>query len=114
MRLVIGYSYMITTNIDVEDGSVNGAIAVLKYVESGQLNDKTPTCLWFHFENENMGAKQRIKPKPHLLSKRGELDLSGTPVTRRNISLGGNVKCKRTQFLVVLECALTRAVHSTE
>jgi hypothetical protein len=61
VRLVTGYPYMITTNIDVEDGLVNGAIGVLKYTKSGQLIDNTPTSLWFHFENENMGAKQRVK-----------------------------------------------------
>jgi hypothetical protein len=85
---------MITTNTDVEDGLVNGAIGVLKYIESRQLNDKTPTCLWFHFENENMGAKQRIKSKLYVLSKRGVLDLSWTPVNRPTcyISLGGKVK----------------------
>jgi hypothetical protein len=105
---------MITTNINAEDGLVNGAIGVLKYTESGLLNDNIPTCLWFHFENENMGAKPRIKSKPHVLSKRGVWDLSWTPVNRRtcNTSLGGKVKCKRMQFLVVLACAL--AVHKSQ
>ena len=31
--LAIDYPYMITTNIDVEDGMVNGAIGVLKHIE---------------------------------------------------------------------------------
>lgn len=60
MRLVTGYPYIITTDIDVEDGLINGTIGIMEYIESGQLNDNTPTCLWFHFENKNMGAKQRI------------------------------------------------------
>jgi hypothetical protein len=33
VQLAMGYPYMITTNIDVEDGIVNGAICTLMYIE---------------------------------------------------------------------------------
>ncbi|GFU13966.1 ATP-dependent DNA helicase [Trichonephila clavipes] len=32
-KLAVGYPYMITINLDVEDGPVNGAIGTLKYIE---------------------------------------------------------------------------------
>ena len=32
VQLAVGYPYMITTNIDVEDGIVNGAICTLMYM----------------------------------------------------------------------------------
>jgi hypothetical protein len=31
--LAMGYPYIITTNIDVEDGIINGAIGILKHME---------------------------------------------------------------------------------
>ncbi|GFV12937.1 ATP-dependent DNA helicase [Trichonephila clavipes] len=33
LKLAVGYPYMITMNLDVEDGIVNGAIGTLKYIE---------------------------------------------------------------------------------
>ncbi|GFY24326.1 ATP-dependent DNA helicase [Trichonephila clavipes] len=33
LKLAVGYPYMITMNLDVEDGLVNGAISTLKYIE---------------------------------------------------------------------------------
>jgi hypothetical protein len=108
------YNVMQTGGLSYYVCLVTGAIGILKYIESGQLNDNTPTRLWFNFENKNMGAKQRIKSKQHILSKRGVLELSWTSVNRRtcNISLGGKVKCKRMQFPVVLTCDLT--IHKSQ
>jgi hypothetical protein len=31
--LAVGYPCIVTTNVDVEDGIVNGAIGILKYIE---------------------------------------------------------------------------------
>lgn len=36
LPLAEGYPYMITSNIDVADGLVNGAIGVLRYIELQQ------------------------------------------------------------------------------
>ena len=33
LPLAVGYPYMITVNIDVDDGLVNGAIGILRYIE---------------------------------------------------------------------------------
>ncbi|GFT95830.1 ATP-dependent DNA helicase [Trichonephila clavipes] len=33
LKLAVGYPYMITMNLDIEDGLVNGAIGTLKYIE---------------------------------------------------------------------------------
>ncbi|GFW72700.1 ATP-dependent DNA helicase [Trichonephila clavipes] len=33
LKLAVGYPYMITMNLDVEDGLVNSAIGTLKYIE---------------------------------------------------------------------------------
>jgi hypothetical protein len=45
---------MITTNIDVEDGLVNGAIGILKYVEGfcseqARSDERREVVLWFQF-----------------------------------------------------------------
>ncbi|XP_055623676.1 uncharacterized protein LOC129767083 [Toxorhynchites rutilus septentrionalis] len=115
LRLSIGMPYMVTTNVDVEDGIVNGAIGELKYVEqdeddSGQQFVK----LWFKFESDAIGAAARIKSRPAVYSRPDILQSDWTPISKRsaNIKLSGIIKCKRIQFPVVSACALT--VHKSQ
>jgi hypothetical protein len=129
----VGYPHMITTNIDVEDGMVNGAIGVLKYIETiecennqlvavasasaaADLPRMSPlnTRLWLDYSNLQIGQKCRIKCRPHVLSKRDMLNARWTPVSRRlaNIALTKTVKCKRNQFAVVPACAIT--IHKSQ
>lgn len=114
LRLIVGMPYMITTNVEVEDGIVNGAIGELMYVEQ---NDDDPqqqiARLWINFENVAIGKMLRIKSRPLVFSRPGVLQPHWTPITRRssNITLG-SMKCKRVQFPVVSACALT--VHKSQ
>ena len=56
--LKCGIRYMITVNIDVCDGLVNGVSGILKKIES---SNEIPYLLWFDFEREDIGklARQR-------------------------------------------------------
>lgn len=38
VKLSVGYPYMLTSNIDIEDGLVNGSIAKLRYIETVQTS----------------------------------------------------------------------------
>ncbi|XP_029708282.2 uncharacterized protein LOC109400233 [Aedes albopictus] len=113
LRLTVGMPYMITTNVEVEDGIVNGAIGELMYVEQSEDDHQQTVRLWFRFENEAIGSKLRIKSRPLVYSRPGILQPNWTPITKRsaNITLG-NMKCKRVQFPVVSACALT--VHKSQ
>lgn len=118
LRLIIGMPYIVTTNIDVEDGIVNGAIGVLMYVERNEDDPEQQIVrLWFQFESDAIGAMLRVKSRPLVYSKPGILQPNWTPITKRsaNVNLKVDVvgvKCKRTQFPLVSGCALT--VHKSQ
>nr|XP_029715803.1 uncharacterized protein LOC109402861 [Aedes albopictus] len=115
LRLVVGTPYMITTNIDVEDGLVNGAIGELMFVEHSEDDPQQQIVkLWFNFENSSIGKALRVKARPLVYSKPGVLNPEWTPIAKRsaNINLNGGVKCRRMQFPVVSACALT--VHKSQ
>lgn len=115
LRLVIGMSYMITTNVEVGDGIVNGAIGELKFIEHTDDDcQQSATRLWFKFENEAVGAQLRVKSRPVVFSKPGVLQQDWTPIVKRsvNVKLSSVIKCKRIQFPVVSACALT--IHKSQ
>ncbi|UYV81693.1 hypothetical protein LAZ67_20002002 [Cordylochernes scorpioides] len=133
LPLAVGYPYMITSNIDVADGLVNGAIGVLLYIERQPANaddrsapggPSTSTSLppaedeiatlWFQFEDKNTGTKAKIKCRPHVHSKPNTLSVDWVPVHKKvvNISLTKTVKCKRKQFPCVPACAIT--IHKAQ
>nr|XP_029713647.1 uncharacterized protein LOC115257831 [Aedes albopictus] len=114
LRLTIGMPYMITTNVEVDDGIVNGAIGQLMYVDRNEDDPHQQTVkLWFKFENDTIGSMLRVKSRPLVYSRPGILQPNWTPITKRsaNITLG-SMKCKRVQFPVVSACALT--VHKSQ
>ncbi|GFT63710.1 ATP-dependent DNA helicase [Trichonephila clavipes] len=136
LKLAVGYPYMITMNLDVEDGLVNGAIGTLKYIEyltedeqvtiygtnkvdvepqpSTSTRIRKRVRLWLEFPNPSMGQLCRVKAKPHVVCRRDVLDLKWTPIVTRaaNIPLGGNIKCRRNQFPVVSASAIT--IHKSQ
>ena len=59
--LKTGIRYMITVNIDVSDGLVNGTSGVLKKIDCS-TND-SPLLLWFDFERKDIGIKARSSYK---------------------------------------------------
>ncbi|GFT87254.1 ATP-dependent DNA helicase [Trichonephila clavipes] len=138
LKLAVGYPYMITMNLDVEDGLVNGAIGTLKYIEyiiedeqvtiygttevdvepqpSTSTKIRKRVRLWLEFPNPSMGQLCRVKAKPHVMCKCDVLDLKWTPIVTRaaNIPLGGgeNIKCRRNQFPVVSASMIT--IHKSQ
>lgn len=54
--LQIGVRYMITSNIDVQDGLFNGATGILKFVE---LNNRKPYAVYIDFDDANIGKSAR-------------------------------------------------------
>ncbi|XP_065091288.1 uncharacterized protein LOC135712259 [Ochlerotatus camptorhynchus] len=108
LRLALGAPYMLTTNVDVEDGIVNGAIVELMFVEHKEDDpQQSISRLWMMFENESFGKILRVKARPLVAMKPTVLKHEWTPIVMRsaNINLNGGVKCRRVQFPVVSACA---------
>ena len=61
VKLKTGIRYMITVNIDVSDGLVNGVSGVLKKIDL--TTNSVPELLWFDFERVDIGqvARKRFK-----------------------------------------------------
>ena len=102
-------NYMITVNINTEDGLVNGASGILKKIEA--IEGK-PYKLWIHFSDKNVGSKTRQKYQYAI--KRSGYDSNWTPIEKitRDIPMNNpkfrqNVRIRRTQFPVVSCEALT-------
>jgi hypothetical protein len=130
IRLAKGYPYMITTNIDVDDGLVNGAIGTLRYIEhlteEGETVEETDVDwyskitqtvrLWLEFDLRRVGAKARIKARPYVICKGDILKRDWTPIgqhsVRIGLSRGKTIKCRRIQFPIVSACAIT--IHKSQ
>lgn len=133
LPLAEGYPYMITSNIDVADGLVNGSISVLRHIERQQSNvdDKSAEAgpltstiwpaareeivtLWFEFPEETTGTTAKVQCRPHVQSKPNTLSTNWVPVYKKivNITLTKTIKCKRKQFPCVPACAIT--IHKSQ
>ncbi len=103
-----GAKYMITVNINVEDGLVNGANGILRKIIT--VNSKV-VRVWIEFYIDSVGRETRRK-YAHIV-KRGEIGNNWTPVetVSREIPVMKNqsVRVRRTQFPLISAEALTIA-----
>ncbi|XP_077277313.1 uncharacterized protein LOC143905647 [Temnothorax americanus] len=114
LKLCVNKPFMVNSNIDVEDGIVNGAIGEIKYLEYDEEDETKLNRVWLKFENNDIGAKLRIKSRPLVVSKSGVLSNEWTPITKRHatISITTKIKCKRIQFPLSPACAMT--IHKSQ
>ena len=109
--LKVGAKYMMTVNIDTEDGLVNGACGKLMMIDYGKLqktNATVPCRLWIKFSEEKTGTKCRTNF--HNVMRHRNIDLSLTsiePVTRQINTRSTNFKVERKQFPLVPSEAMT-------
>lgn len=116
LTLTKGYPYMLTVNVDVEDGLVNGAIGKLRHIEEcpAAHDNICSKRLWLEFDTNYVGRLRRVKYGPHIRSKRGVLSDEWVPIELRtvNIKVSSKIKCHRQQFPLLLACALT--IHKSQ
>ncbi|CAF1542519.1 unnamed protein product, partial [Rotaria sp. Silwood1] len=109
--LKVGAKYMMTVNIDTEDGLVNGACGKLIMIDYGKLqktNETVPCRLWIKFSEEKTGRKARANF--HNVMRNRNIDPSLTPiepVTRQINTRSTNFKVERKQFPLVPSEAMT-------
>ncbi|KAH7940839.1 hypothetical protein HPB49_006591 [Dermacentor silvarum] len=121
--LVVDKPYMITANIDVIDGLVNGAVGTLKLcersVDGAGGEEDFPRRLWLHFDGPATGKLARLR-STHAVSEASRLGYevyaAWVPIEPRNATLTidrkTGVACKRTQFPLVQASAVT--VHKSQ
>ena len=78
LRVGINCRVSLTTNINVEDGLVNGAMGTIKYCS--KTTEKKTHIIWVKFDDKNIGSNQR-RNNNGLYSKNNILQKSWTPIT---------------------------------
>lgn len=90
--IVLSKPYMITTNIDVIDGLVNGAVGILKVCERAVNDGDFPKRLWLHFDDAATtgGKLARLRSKRVVNEARRSghvIDASWVPIEPRVTTL---------------------------
>ncbi|KAH6924073.1 hypothetical protein HPB50_011176 [Hyalomma asiaticum] len=117
--IVLDKPYMITTNIDVLDGLVNGAVGTLKVCEKSP-GSEFPKRLWLHFDDlATTGRLARLRSKYAVNEARRSghhIDAAWVPIEPRITTLTldrkAGVSCKRKQFPLLQASAIT--VHKSQ
>jgi len=129
IRLAKGHPYMITSNIDVDDGLVNGATETLQYIEhlaEKDVTEETDTDgygkitqtvrLWLKFDSKRVGTKTRLKAIPYVTCKGDVLRSAWPPIRQQSVRIelgrGKLIKCRRIQLAVTSACAIT--IHKSQ
>ncbi|KAK3923890.1 ATP-dependent DNA helicase [Frankliniella fusca] len=116
IKLKIGAIYMVTYNVDTEDGICNGATGTLKQINYGinHKGEKKPLRVWIEFDDKSVGKIARKKLTSLIANNK--IPNTWTPLdpialtikTRKTSSL----KVNRKQFPLTLAHALT--VHKSQ
>ncbi|XP_070395709.1 uncharacterized protein [Dermacentor albipictus] len=115
--LCIGKPYMITLNVDVSDGLVNGSVGTLKFIENDTHGK--PLRIWLQFGE--LGSKLAIgtvaAAKSHQLRKLNRnIQPNWMPIERRTVTCVIDKKTKvsvrRCQLHVVQASAIT--IHKSQ
>lgn len=112
LLLLIDSPYMITSNIDVADGLVNGVIGKLKYIEKNDTGHIVR--LWLKFEKSSTGKLLRSKYLK-FVSENLKTDKDCVPILKRSAYINSKDKpliCKRIHFSLVEACAST--IHKAQ
>ncbi|KAH7986221.1 hypothetical protein HPB49_026071 [Dermacentor silvarum] len=110
ITLCLNFLYVITRNINVINGLVNGAMGTLRYIQKDF--HATPVRLWMQFANQKTGSVARLKGKHHRVQE-SAIDSIWVPFERVKFScqLKGrgltHIQLKRDQFPVMAASAIT-------
>ncbi|XP_055600404.1 uncharacterized protein LOC129749455 [Uranotaenia lowii] len=108
-----GIKYMVTANLDVSDGIVNGATGVLEFVFCNPQSNK-PIIVYLNFDSKKVGRNARLKF--HEFTENLHLNKNWTPIERQRYSLTNHFQrdyqITRNQFPLVPCEALT--IHKSQ
>ncbi|XP_011860233.1 PREDICTED: ATP-dependent DNA helicase pfh1-like, partial [Vollenhovia emeryi] len=113
VSLKIGINYMITTNIDVEDGLVNGACGKLRNITFIPGTEE-PIKIWLDFNNNKIGVEKRRQYISYMNENSMEMNL--VPISTITVVLNINERMGyqivRQQFPITPAEALT--IHKSQ
>ncbi|CAH0384546.1 unnamed protein product [Bemisia tabaci] len=106
----VGIKYMITINVSVRDGLVNGAVGTLVSITYKPDQDTIIDRIWLDFgENSNVGSNARLAVRDYM--KAMKLHPRLVPLSRKSVVISGSKDCRlrivRVQFPVVPAEAMT-------
>ena len=104
LHVKVGARVMLTTNIDVSDGLMNGAVGTVKYVITEEITKRVRVIL-VEFDNTDVGQEAKSNSQyKHINNK-------AVPIykTQAIFPVHGKTSCQasRTQFPLVLAWAIT-------
>lgn len=111
LELVEGILYMVTTNINVQDGLYNGAIGHLRHIE---FQNGKAQAVYIEFDNQRIGAEARGERK--LIMEASKINLKWTPIFKVkrqfNVLAKGSVQICREQYPLTI--AEGRTIHKSQ
>lgn len=110
LRLKIGIKYMITTNVNIKDGLVNGACGTLRYIK---LKNDAPEILFLEFPKD-VGGEAKAEINHTMANEKGFCNdwVPIRKVTNETSSDSSNVRVFRHQFPLVPAEAMT--IHKSQ
>ncbi|CAH0563184.1 unnamed protein product [Brassicogethes aeneus] len=112
IKLQVEARYMISMNIDTNDGIVNGATGILKKIDYD--NDQTPKQIWIEFMDGDVGVNCRKKARDQVAAA-GHPD-TWTPIKKAARVIqsrkGNAVNVERQQFPVFVAEGIT--IHKAQ
>ncbi|MCG8624091.1 MAG: hypothetical protein MJE68_19125, partial [Proteobacteria bacterium] len=111
VTLIVDEQYDLISNIDVEDGLINGAQCLIKYIETTTKNETTSPCIvWTEFENIDIGKSHHKKYSYLYTNNRNR---NWTPIIRiKRTFLVKDHWIHRLQF--PLRQAAARSIHVSQ
>lgn len=111
LHLVVGIMYMVSCNINVEDGLFNGANGTLRFIEFN--SNRSPEAVYIEFTDPKIGAIARQDRKSIMdqLVRDGKIQSNYTPIMRTrqtfNVTKRGALQICRTQYPLIPAEAIT-------
>ncbi|GFQ90412.1 ATP-dependent DNA helicase [Trichonephila clavata] len=92
LELVVGIKYMVSCNVDVEDGLFNGAAGTLRFIEFNM--NRRPEAVYIEFVNPKVGAIARQSRKSIMdqLVNDGKIQGNWTPIMRNRQTFNVHTK----------------------
>ena len=109
ITLTIDFPYMLTSNLNIPDGLVNGASGKLEYIEYDIDNRENIKRLLLLFENRKYGALTRSK-YALFVNQNPFLKKCWTPMKKKSTNISFKIRqqnCRRLQFSLIESNAQT-------